>query len=283
VQVDVAWAQIQGKRKSQQDSAAVMSWPNGFRLLLLADGMGGIHGGDIASALVIEEFKQHFCGSSEPDMRNRLIDALEAANIAVFEHVRQRPELDGMGTTLIAVAFDGLSIQWISVGDSPMWLVRNGRILRLNENHSMAAVLEERVAKGEITQEEAMTSPERSQLLEAVLGENIEMLDAPDKAMEMREGDTLLLASDGVETLTDAYIQEFVAMPGLDAELLTHKMLDAVESAGRPKQDNATLIALRLSVDAQNPTSVLPEQEEPVTEPPTAPPRNSDIGENNEN
>jgi serine/threonine protein phosphatase PrpC len=283
VQVDIAWAQILGKRKSQQDSAAVISWPNGFRLLLLADGMGGIHGGDVASSLVIEEFKQHFCASSEPDMRTRLIDALEAANVAVYQRVREQPELNGMGTTLIALVFDGSSIQWISVGDSPMWLSRKGRLLRLNENHSMAALLDEQAEQGEISQEEALSSPERSQLLEAVLGENIEMLDAPEQAMDMQEGDTLLLASDGVETLTDVYIQQFVSTAGLSAEALTHNMLEAIEGAGRPRQDNATLIALRLNADTSDPISVKPETEEPVTEPPTAPPRKSESGENNEN
>ena len=81
--VQVAWSQIIGARKSQQDSASVVTWPNGFRLLLLADGMGGHVGGDIASSLVIDTFKQQFIESDEQDIKQRLINALDAANLAI--------------------------------------------------------------------------------------------------------------------------------------------------------------------------------------------------------
>tara|TARA_R110002167_G_scaffold92849_5_gene249216 strand:+ start:2173 stop:2988 length:816 start_codon:yes stop_codon:yes gene_type:complete len=263
---DVAWSQIIGTRKSQQDHAAVISWPNGFRLLLLADGMGGHASGDIASKLVVNSFKEHFIVSTESNMRARLLDSLEAANIEIFKRIRKEPELSGMGTTLIALIYDGESIQWLSVGDSPMWHIRGNKIMRINENHSMSVVLAEKVAKGEMTSEEATYSPLRSQLLEAVMGENIEMFDAPESTLELEESDWLILASDGVESCTE---EQILAMSQqTDAESLINDTLQAVVAVGKKSQDNATLIALR--VKQENPveeTTVQPEQIAPVEEP----------------
>ncbi|WP_202941137.1 MULTISPECIES: PP2C family protein-serine/threonine phosphatase [Alteromonas] len=267
---NVAWSQIIGARTSQQDHAAVVTWPNGFRLLLLADGMGGHAAGDVASQLVVDTFKQRFIQSQLEDMRERLIDALEYANIAIFHKVKAQPELSGMGTTLIALVYDGLSIQWLSVGDSPIWLVRKDELQRLNENHSMSEVLAEKVAAGQMSEEEARTSPIRSQLLEAVMGENIDRVDAPHHAIALCEGDCLLLASDGVETCPGETILALVQQHKDNTEMLTTALLNAVSAIERPKQDNATVIVMQVNkTDIEEPTTVQPETSDPVEEPST--------------
>ncbi|WP_317932707.1 PP2C family protein-serine/threonine phosphatase [Halioxenophilus sp. WMMB6] len=267
--IDLAWGQMQGARKSQQDTAAILSWPNGFRLLLLADGMGGQVGGDIASKLVVDRFKQHFTeNSSAADIRSRLIAAMNAANLAVAEAVAAQPELAGMGTTLVAVAFDGTAIQWLSVGDSPMWLIRQGNIARLNEDHSMAVKLAERVAAGEMTAEQAARAPERSQLLEAILGETIELCDAPATAMELYPGDWLVIASDGVETCSEPQIRtiaEQSSSADYSSEAFISTLLDSIESIGRPSQDNASMIALRVLNSDQEPSTAQPASGEVIT------------------
>lgn len=264
----LAWSQIQGKREYQQDHAAVMTWPNGFRLLLLADGMGGHVGGDVASHMVIDVFKQHFIASDEDVMRDRLLSALEAANIAIFRHVKAHPEHSGMGTTLIALVYDGVSIQWLSIGDSPMWLLRDGEIRRLNANHSMSEILAQKVAEGEMTAEQARTSPVRSQLLEAVMGQNIEQVDAPDASMEMQAGDRLILASDGVETCSKEVILSLSGEYDKQPEDLVTAVLNEVTHIQRPGQDNATLIVLQIDeAVVDEPSTVQPENQQPVEEP----------------
>ena len=268
--VQVAWSQIIGARKSQQDSASVVTWPNGFRLLLLADGMGGHVGGDIASHLVIDTFKQHFIESDEQDIKQRLINALDAANVAIYHQVKEKPELSGMGTTLIAAVFDGLYLQWLSVGDSPMWLLRDKTLVRLNENHSMSEVLARKVELGEISSEDARTSPIRSQLLEAVMGENIERVDAPDHSRELKPNDLLILASDGVESCSDETIIEVCHQSSNDTDELTMALLNAVKAQERLKQDNATLIVMQVKEPVVNePATVQPEAGEILEEPST--------------
>jgi PPM family protein phosphatase len=267
---EVAWSQIIGTRKNQQDRAAIVSWPNGFRLLLLADGMGGCAGGEVASALVVETFRAHFIQSELKDMRERMILSLDAANKQLFRLTKKQPELAGMGTTLIAAIYDGQCIQWISVGDSPMWLVRGGEIKRLNANHSMTTVLAKQVAEGEITAEEAAMSPERSHLLEAVMGEDIEMLDAPEAEMPLLPGDCLMLASDGVESCLPDDILKLCQAPSVHSEQLTLNILDAVSNVGKSSQDNASIVLMQvLSSDVAELSTVEPAYEGFVVEPPT--------------
>jgi len=265
---DAAWSQIEGKREAQEDSAAIVTWPNGFKLLLLADGMGGHVGGEHASNLVIECFRHHFQSSDQEDMRQRMLDALYFSNEQLRNASAQQPELDGMGTTLIAMIFDGLCAQWVSVGDSPLWFIRNGSIKRINTDHSMAQVLAAKVAKGEITAEEARTSPLRSQLLSVVMGEPLQLIDAPEATLSLIAGDCLLLASDGVETCSETEIADLVQLHFSSgaASIATH-ILQAVEAADRRGQDNASLIALRIlgSIETEAVT-VVPDKRETTAE-----------------
>ena len=245
---DVAWSQIVGSRNSQQDRAAILSWSNSFRLLLLADGMGGHLGGDVASQCVVDRFCDHFINSEQVELRQRLIDSLDAANSVIHQIVREKPELQGMGTTLVAAVFDGLSIQWVSVGDSPMWLLRDGTLRRLNENHSMSVILAEQVAAGEMTNEAAAESPLRGQLLDAIVGERIRMLDAPKSTIALEEGDWLIIASDGVETCTEADILRLVrGSPPPEANEFVKDLLAIVAAAGNKAQDNATVVAMHVA------------------------------------
>lgn len=267
---EVAWAQIIGARESQQDSVNVVSWPNGFRLLMLGDGMGGHAAGDIASGTVLKEFREHFINSTDCDMRTRMLLALDVANKKLFQLARENLSLSGMGTTLLAVIFDGNSIQWLSIGDSPMWLLRNGELRRLNENHSMSTLLSEKVAAGELSREAAAQSPMRTQLLEAVMGEDIEMVDAPRSVFPLQEGDWLLLASDGVETCAGLQIVALLQRDNICAADFVIDLLEAVKAVNKPGQDNASIVVLRVLAKAgDEPDTVLPAEKLSIAEPHT--------------
>jgi serine/threonine protein phosphatase PrpC len=242
--MQVAWSQIQGTRDYQQDHAAVTAWDNGFHLLILSDGMGGARGGGHASRIVVETMREHFLrpdGALSSD--KPLVDALQSANNAVYEAARSDPELEGMGATVVAVTFDGATIDWISVGDSPLYLFRGRRLRRLNANHSMAAVLAARVAAGEISAEQAASAPERAELLAAVMGEDIALVDEPDTPVALREGDMLVLASDGLEVLGSEGIERILSN-NRDRTVadLARNLLAAVEDLGRTAQDNTTVV-----------------------------------------
>ena len=179
---DIAWRQIRGARAYQQDRAATVSVDGTQHLLVLADGMGGHTSGDIASDIVVRKFFHAWHDLEAPDeIPDRLIFALQAANLAIYDRVMSEPELAGMGTTLVAAHVEGDRLHWISVGDSPLWLFQDGELARLNANHSVASLLDQQVADGEISAEEAVRSPERSHLLEAVTGNDIHLVDvSPD-------------------------------------------------------------------------------------------------------
>lgn len=257
---DSAWGQIIGTRKSQQDHAAIVNWPNGFSLAILADGMGGHAGGAEASHLVVDTFRQCFVESTISNIRERFLEGLSAANLAVFDYATANPELEGMGSTFLAVTFDGASIQWVSVGDSPLWLYREGKIKQINENHSMASVLAKQVEEGLISAEEAATSPERSQLLEAILGKDIKMLDAPEETLAVQNGDIIILASDGVETCSLAELEELISNEtknaAVNAEQIVAKILALVEKHQRKSQDNSTVNVLRILNDQEEVNTV---------------------------
>lgn len=256
--IDSAWGQIIGTRKSQQDHAAIVNWPNGFTLAILADGMGGHAGGAEASHLVVDTFRQHFVGSTESNIRKRFLEGLSAANLAVYDHTKANPELEGMGSTFLAVVFNGSSIQWASIGDSPLWLYREGEVSQINENHSMAAILAKQVEEGLISAEDAASSPERSQLLEAILGRDIKMLDAPEETFPVQEGDVIILASDGVETCSLKELETLLAEnANNNAEQIAKEILKKVEDHQRKSQDNSTVNVLRILKDQEELNTVL--------------------------
>ena len=248
IKPDVAWDQVQGRRSSQQDCAICVPLEQSRYLLVLADGMGGEVGGDIASSLAVRSFCAGFeAHDSSQDPIARLLDALKSANLALYDRVKAEPYLAGMGTTLIGAILDCRELRWVSVGDSSMWLFRDGELRRLNANHSVGGQLAELVAAGEITAEEAANEPGQSQLLEAVMGEDIRLVDMPVDPLRLLSGDVLILASDGIDTCLPNEIAGILLKGGdCSSAELVDRILRAVEAHERPFQDNATLIVVRI-------------------------------------
>ena len=227
---DIAWDQIQGRRRSQQDCAVCIPMGVGRHLLVLADGMGGHAAGDVASSVAVTGFCSAFEAPGIPeDPNKRMMAALEAANYAIHDRVVVEPELIGMGTTLVAAVVEGRELRWVSVGDSPLWLVRDGEIRRLNANHSVAGQLAEQVAAGEMTAAEAAEAPGRAMLFSALLGEYIDLVDAPEAPVRLEPGDVIMIASDGVETCGPDELTGIVCGGNDAAAELVERILAAVE------------------------------------------------------
>ena len=240
--------QIQGSRGYQEDAFAYLNGgelpsSGGERaLLVLADGMGGHVAGAIASRTVVQAIIETY-GKGQGLVTDRLRDALGAANDAIATRVDAEPELDGMGSTAVAAVASGDGLEWISVGDSPMWLYRNGVMRRLNADHSMAPVFARLVKIGQMTAEEAAIDRQRNALRSAITGEEIELVDVSSQPVGLESGDIVVLASDGVETLNTEEIAAVLSRAdesGLDAAV--SEILRTVEGAGNANQDNATLM-----------------------------------------
>jgi len=248
---DFAGRQCLGKRSEQEDAYAFSEIPGSEGtaeglLIVLADGMGGHSAGHEASDLAVRAFGAAFHRGGF-GLQARLSEALRAANTAILEAIKAAPEsLEGMGTTLVAVAAVPGGVAWISVGDSPLYLLRGGELQRINDDHSFRPILREMVDKGEITQEQAAHSSLRNRLRSALTGEEIALVSASVKLLALIEGDLLLVASDGVQTLSDEAIAEVIQETrDADAAETADRLLQAVLAAARLKQDNATVAILK--------------------------------------
>ena len=241
--------QWQGARSYQEDDYGYEEVELGAAgeapamLLVLADGMGGEAGGATASRCVVEAF-MHGIRESVGEPEARLDECLDEANREVRARVDDDPELEGMGSTVVAAVYDGQSLWWLSVGDSPMWLFTGGRLVRLNADHSMAPVLDRMAEVGEITRKEALSDGTRHMLRSAVTGLELDLVDHGYRPCRLGEGDYLLLASDGIETLSQHEVELCLGSAHGGSRATADALLSAVKAAARPYQDNVTFLLL---------------------------------------
>jgi len=246
---DYSGARIQGGRNYQEDDFGFdSSHPEDF-LMVLADGMGGHEGGAQASSQAIESFMNAYRSHNveEASVSERLNYALNSANRHLASIIEENPSLQGMGCTLVGVSIDTQTreMQWISVGDSPLWLYNNNRLKRLNRDHSMRDDLQKQIKRGEISEEEAATHPDRNALHSALTGGSIELVDQPASTYPLSPGDTILLASDGLFALSKQEIEKLLSYPS-SAQKTVYALLKLVERKGRKGQDNTTTLIFKV-------------------------------------
>lgn len=246
---NISWAQTQGAREYQQDSVLLRLEPP-LTLVGLADGMGGHEGGERASKLALEAAADYFFTAADMDPAERLKLAVQEAHAAVRRASEADPRLASMGCTLVLAMQAGPALYWASVGDSPLWLVRRGAVERLNENHSMAAVLDAMAAKGELEAEEAKRDPRRSQLTSALGPQDaLRRVDVSTQPLRLALGDTIVLASDGIESLDTATIAQICAREKVGE--IASEVIAQVDALACPGQDNATVIVWRPRLSAR--------------------------------
>lgn len=253
-----------GARSYQEDAVAVSPCePSPELVVVLADGMGGHAGGALASKRVCESFLAVLEARKEkaalearkeansPEARDKtsvsetLLAGLTAANAAIEAEVEAQPDLAGMGSTLIGAVFDADGLSWVSVGDSPMYLVRRGEIAVLNEDHSLAPALDQLAAAGRITREAALRDPRRHMLRSAVTGEELELVDASRRPLALEPGDVVVLASDGIHTLPEEVIARIVTAFAPDGpDRIAAALIREVENGGDAYQDNTTVLVV---------------------------------------
>lgn len=253
--VTSAGAQIVGSRDHQEDcfvihrDVAINDGTKGI-LAIVCDGMGGHVKGDVASKLGCESFYTEFVEKIDFDLNDRLVASLGAANDAIGAAIREQPEQEGMGTTLVAVVVRENTLHWVSVGDSPLWL-RRGRILkRLNADHSMAPVLDKLAEIGEITMDEAKVDKSRTRLRSALTGGKIDHVDIPEESLILQSGDQVVLASDGVESLQADELLRLLRGGGFgEPEKQAQALLKKVSQKNLASQDNATVVILKYAAE----------------------------------
>ena len=252
---DATSAQSQGRREQQED-AVVADFPvgAGMGFAVLADGMGGHAAGDIASKIVVTEiFSELKMQAGDPEALGASIgdilhDAVISANDCVRYHAEANPETGGMGTTLVAPVLLADRLYWISVGDSPLYLFRDGALRRLNEDHSMVPQIDYMVSQGLIDAQSGDVHPDRNCLTSVLIGEEIPQIDCPPEPLHLRRDDIVLVASDGLQFLEDSEIEEQVAATAtLSSAEITAELLRRLEELDDPDQDNISLCVIRVT------------------------------------
>jgi PPM family protein phosphatase len=211
------------------------------RLAVVADGMGGYQGGEIASELAVSIVRDIYAHSSESNVQNRLSRALFEAHRQIQERAREDNRLTEMGTTCTAFALVNGQLYFAHVGDSRLYLLRNQKLGVLTRDHTLIARW---IENGVIRAEQAETHPQRH-VLTAALGVAGEIqLDTPSTPIAVQTGDALMLCTDGLwGQVREEEIQHTLAScsPSESCRVLC----GLAKERGGP--DNITLQILRIS------------------------------------
>jgi protein phosphatase len=223
-------------RGNNQDSVYA-----GPRLLAVADGMGGHAAGDVASKVVIAALEHLDDDAPSGDMLQALRQAVFEGSEHLREVIRESPQLEGMGTTLTAILFAGGRLALCHVGDSRAYLVRDGQLSQITHDDTFVQTL---IDDGRITAEEANSHPQRSLLLRALNGQEVE----PDLSMrEARAGDRYLLCSDGLSgVVSEETLAEALKDP--DPQSTADRLIELALRSGGP--DNITVIVADVVEDS---------------------------------
>lgn len=276
---DVASAIWKGMRPYQEDSLSTdfhAGLPQGFAII--ADGMGGHAAGDVASNLAAVQGAGHLkfamqdIAGREENLPGEMRSVIEKANAAISDRVGQDSRVAGMGTTLLAVALVENRLYWGSVGDSPLYLVRDGALRQLNQDHSMAPVIAAMVERGEITPEQGKQHPDRNALTSVLMGERIEKSDVPDSGFELLPNDVLIAASDGLQFLQEDHISERVkdALPASSAQIC-NALMQALKDLEDPQQDNSAIVVIQRRKDGPEVSQDAVSEDEDAPVEPSAP------------
>lgn len=205
----------------------------GARLLALADGMGGHAAGEVASQLVIAALAHLDDDEPGGDLLSKLDAAVRSGNSAIADQVEMEPDLEGMGTTLTAILFAGNRLGLAHIGDSRGYMLRDGELTQITKDDTFVQTL---VDEGRITAEEAHSHPQRSLIMRALTGHEVE----PFLTMrEARAGDRYLLCSDGLsDPVSDETIHEALQIP--DVAESAYRLIELALRGGGP--DNVTVV-----------------------------------------
>ena len=227
------------ERDHNEDACGTLREGEAF-LAVVADGVSSSPGGEVASQMAVEVLLRAF--REEPatlPAGQRLHRAVQQANIEVYDRAIAVPELHGMACTLTALAVERGLLTAVHVGDSRLYLVREGRALQLTKDHTLAA---ERMRMGVLSAEKARVHPDRSVLTRSVGRELIVNRDRLSQAL--RQGDLLLACSDGLYNVLSDPELAALAAGAADAAAACRALVEAANRRGTG--DNLTAAVVRV-------------------------------------
>ncbi|MEX2482727.1 MAG: SUMF1/EgtB/PvdO family nonheme iron enzyme [Gammaproteobacteria bacterium] len=247
ISFDIAGSQIDGARDYQEDAFLITRLgdrdaDSAAALIVVADGMGGHAAGNVASNMAVQTFNRHLSKNYPNDNPAEVLhEAILQANGSIAATVAETAALKGMGCTLVACVLERGKLRWVSVGDSHLYVLRDGQLLKKNADHSYGGFLDRMAQAG--TPIEAESGFSRNMLMSALTGDDIAEIDCPDDAMTLRSSDRIIIASDGLDTLGPEEIVEICAGSSSAKQCVDH-LLEGVTAAGAPRQDNTTIVVV---------------------------------------
>lgn len=230
--VSFAASDIGRVRSSNQDSGY-----SGINLFFVADGMGGHAGGDIASAIA----SQHISLADEPlatsaEAEQKLIDYIYQAKQKIDASVKQHPAISGMGTTLSAMMVTGTKVTIAHIGDSRIYLARDGVVKQITTDHTFVQRL---VDTGRISEEEALVHPRRSVLMR-VLGDIEQFPEVDIDTYETKPGDRWMACTDGLSGVVPDQLMKNILLSNVDIQEAGELLVGEALEFGAP--DNVTVV-----------------------------------------
>jgi len=223
-------------RKNNEDRYLIKEIEDGSILLIVADGMGGVAGGDIAAEIVRDKLAT--INNNQNNIRGQLSNLVKDANRIIFDKGRIDPALEGMGTTVTCSFLRKDTAYWVHVGDSRLYLLRNRELIQLTRDQNMAQFL---IEEGEITSEEAQNHHSQNQLDQCV---GCDVCVPDTGSLKIKKGDLLLLATDGLhgEINNEALASTLISDSDIKSKALS--LVDAALDAGG--KDNITVIIIEI-------------------------------------
>ena len=248
--LDVAVCSDSGLVRSHNEDSVYADADLG--IAILADGMGGYNAGEVASAMATTLLARRFSqllldaenqGHLPAAPEDLIADEIGGANAAIFNSAESQPQYSGMGTTLVFAWFLGGQLYLAHVGDSRAYLWRNDSLHQLTKDHSL---LQEQIDSGMISLEEARLSDSRN-LVTRALGVEPDV-EVDIGVHDVRQGDILLLCSDGLnDMLDDALIEEVIAEHGANLANAAERLVERANDFGG--RDNVSVILVRVMDD----------------------------------
>jgi serine/threonine protein phosphatase PrpC len=244
--LDAAIGTHPGKTRDHNEDA-VRGTPTDFPaavqrgyLFIVADGMGGHNAGEIASSEAVVRVYQQYYEDSDPDIHRRLENAMRRTSSELFNQAQTNPQQQGMGTTFTAVVIKDNRAFVAHVGDSRLYLIRNGQFEQLTQDHSW---VEEQVRAGVLTRLQAENHPQRNVITRALA--TMPDVKVEHYERELHPGDALLLCSDGLNTeVGDAQIAALTTKAASAEDAVARLIQLANDNGG---EDNVSVIVIRLS------------------------------------
>lgn len=236
-----------GERLEQQDAIDAYIEPD-KGILVLCDGMGGFEGGGIASSLAVNEFINMYKKENEAVTAEFLLYAMDVIDSKIAGLKNENNIGIHAGSTCVVACLEKRKLQWLSVGDSRLYVIRNGRITQMTRDHTVELQARINYANGKINYEEFEKAMVTKDTLCSYLGlKGIGIYDVSEKHLELKKEDIIVLATDGLykSLILEEICQLIVESPSVECAA-TNVISKAAAMAKGKNQDNTSVIICKI-------------------------------------